>query len=242
MKEWEEYAIKSINCSKNGNHDEAITYCKKAVSLCDDDSEFGNLYYNLGIEFAFSNDIQNAIASLKIASDLGCEDALEFLKDRGINYTPKKPSSSSAPNSGGSSAMPPPRPAAQPAMPPPRPAAQQQSSSSAYPPVSSLPQNFTGIAEKHIFPNGEIYKGEWNYGNPCGNGEMIYKDGTVYEGEFFDGRPNGIGRIKYKDGRVYEGKVFNYRPDGKGKMTYPNGKVEEGKWKDGNFKGKGLFG
>jgi hypothetical protein len=116
------------------------------------------------------------------------------------------------------------------------------SSTPAYPPVSSLPPNFSGMAEEHIFGNGDIYKGEWYNGKPHGRGKKIFADGKVYEGDWVKDLPDGRGKMKLSNGNVYEGDWYKGRPNGKGKSTYANGKVEEGKWKNGEFKGKGLFG
>lgn len=74
---------------------------------------------------------------------------------------------------------------------------------------------------KMIFPNGDIYQGEWGEIddlNCCivGYGKMAYANGDIYEGEWTS--------IPDKD------KKFIPLRSGYGKMTYANGDVYEGTW------------
>jgi len=156
------------------------------------------------------------------SKDINCPDC------EGSGQAGGYPSSSSVSNSGGSSAS---GSGGEWGM---------TSSAPAIPPVSSLPPNFTGMAEEHIFPNGDIYKGEWYNGRPEGRGKKIFADGKVYEGDWVNDFPDGRGKMKLSNGAVYEGDFVKGRPHGKGKATEADGTVQEGKWKNGEF--KGLFG
>lgn len=230
MKEWEEYSIKGMKCcNPDGNHDEGITYITKAISLCDDESEIGNQYYARGLIFVFKNDIPHAIADLKIASDYGCEDALDLLKNKGITYTPKSP---------------PPMPSKSSSSSPQNPSSITMLKGGTFgiggtsPALTKAPPDFTGKG-KFLDDNENIYEGDYVEGKQTGKGKYTWaKSGEVYEGDWVDGKFHGTGRLTYRDKRVYEGDWTNDALTGKGKMTYPNGKVEEGEWKDGEFLGK----
>jgi len=107
------------------------------------------------------------IASFRESADYGNEEALTCLKSMGFEYTPQKPSSSSAPKNGGSSAMP--RPAAQPAPPPqaPQPAA----------PVNNVwefsPQRYTKVDEVYKKVGQRVKKGD----------KLLKYHGTVLKSE-----------------------------------------------------------
>jgi hypothetical protein len=111
------------------------------------------------------------------------------------------------------------------------------------------------------YPNGDIYTGEFNYGQPNGVGKMTYANGDLYAGNFFEGQKHGVGDYTWADGNRYigqfiagnlEGRGAYYflgknktNPDkyvgdfkknvfnGDGVYTYGNGAVVSGKFKDG---------
>jgi len=56
-----------------------------------------------------------------------------------------------------------------------------------------------------IYPNGEIYEGEFEHRKPQGNGRYFYDNMAYYEGEFWEGEFNGWGRVTFEDGDYYEG-------------------------------------
>jgi len=201
-------------CREEDWENASLTFIK-ALPLAPNDEEKGKCCFMSAdsileiVKISGDKELFNmAVASLTKSADYGFKGALDYLKRLGINYTPQKPSSSS-----GSTPTPATTPKAQPAASGSSGEWGMTSSAPAIPPVSSLPPNFTGMAEEHIFGNGDIYKGEWYNGRPEGRGKKIFADGRVYEGDFWI--------------------LF----EGKGKMTYPNGRVEEGEWKDGKFVG-----
>ena len=106
----------------------------------------------------------------------------------------------------------------------------------------------------HIFPNGEIYKGQWKDGRQNGFGTMIngnsdgtftgiwkdglylngtctFEDGDVFTGQFLNGEMHH-GQIRYQDGEVYNGDIAHGEPNGYGTHLYKNGHIYKGHWKD----------
>jgi TPR repeat protein len=92
--------LEAKNMWNNGNISDALDLL---YYLSKEEHAESQLFY--GMIFIQRKDIDEAYFWLKKAADNGSKDALELLRTGGINYTPQKPSSSSAPNSGGSSAQ-----------------------------------------------------------------------------------------------------------------------------------------
>jgi hypothetical protein len=153
-------------CRKEDWENSSLTFLK-ALSLAPNDEEKGKCCYmsadSILEMFKISGEkelFNMAVASLTKSADYGFKGALDTLKRLGINYTPQKPSSSSAPNSGGSSATATPkatpRPAAQPAPPPqaPQPAA----------PINNVwefsPQRYTQVEEVYKKVGQRVKKGD----------------------------------------------------------------------------------
>ena len=111
------------------------------------------------------------------------------------------------------------------------------------------------------YPNGDIYTGEFNYGQPNGSGRRNYANGDLYTGSFYEGQKHGVGDYTWADGNRYIGQFIEgnlqgrgiyyflannkVNPDkyigdfkknafnGDGVYTYGNGAVVSGKFKDG---------
>jgi len=111
------------------------------------------------------------------------------------------------------------------------------------------------------YPNGDIYTGEFNYGQPNGAGKMTYANGDLYAGNFFEGQKYGVGDYTWADGNRYIGQFIGGNLEGRGAYyflsknksnpdkyvgdfkknvfngdgiyTYGNGAVVSGKFKDG---------
>ena len=111
------------------------------------------------------------------------------------------------------------------------------------------------------YPNGDIYTGEFNYGQPNGAGKMTYVNGDLYAGNFFEGQKHGVGDYTWADGNRYIGQFIGGNLEGRGAYyflsknksnpdkyvgdfkknvfngdgiyTYGNGAVVSGKFKDG---------
>jgi tetratricopeptide (TPR) repeat protein len=103
---WEQILQLGMAFEKKEEHENAIICFTKVIAMCSDNEILGNVYLFRGDAYKETGENEKAIADYKKSADYGEMDALTTLKMNGINYTPQKPSSSSAPNSGGSSAQP----------------------------------------------------------------------------------------------------------------------------------------
>lgn len=61
---------------------------------------------------------------------------------------------------------------------------------------------------KNIFPNGDIYEGQYVSGKRHGQGTYIWKAGHRYQGEFQSNERFGNGLFVYPDGSKYNGMLF----------------------------------
>ena len=60
-----------------------------------------------------------------------------------------------------------------------------------------------------LYPNGDIYVGQFKGGAPHGKGTKTWANGTKYVGEFKDGKYHGQGTLTHPDGRKCVGKFKN---------------------------------
>lgn len=60
-----------------------------------------------------------------------------------------------------------------------------------------------------LWPNGDSYRGDWEYGIRMGIGEMHWSNGDCYIGEWYDDKPEGNGEIHYHYGKSRSGKFRN---------------------------------
>ena len=54
---------------------------------------------------------------------------------------------------------------------------------------------------KLIFPNGDVYEGEFEKDLPHGEGKYFFSNGSVYEGEFAKGHLHGHGQFHFQEVR-----------------------------------------
>jgi|GEM_PF-35459 len=87
----------------------------------------------------------------------------------------------------------------------------------------------------YTYPDGTIYKGEWEGNKRNGYGIWIRPDGTQYEGEWEDDKPNGRGVLINPDGSKYSGDWKDGKRHGRGTFTYPDGTQRVGEWSFGKF-------
>nr|XP_043622096.1 phosphatidylinositol 4-phosphate 5-kinase 6-like [Erigeron canadensis] len=116
-----------------------------------------------------------------------------------------------------------------------------------------------------IFPNGDIYIGQWVGENcPHGIGKYLWSDGCMYVGEWWKGKMNGKGKFSWPSGATYEGQFKDCYMDGEGTFTgslnhtykgfwamnkkhgkgsksYANGDHYDGDWKKGLHDGQGIY-
>jgi hypothetical protein len=57
------------------------------------------------------------------------------------------------------------------------------------------------VQGKLIFPNGDVYEGEFEKDLPHGEGKYIFSNGSVYEGEFAKGHLHGHGLFHFQEVR-----------------------------------------
>ena len=55
---------------------------------------------------------------------------------------------------------------------------------------------------EYIYPNGDVYDGEFKNGVPHGDGELAMKNGSRFIGLFKNGKPNGVGTEYSFDGEL----------------------------------------
>jgi len=56
-----------------------------------------------------------------------------------------------------------------------------------------------------IYPNGDIYEGDWAENNAEGMGVYSTNEGTEYVGELSAGKFNGFGELSLTGGQIYKG-------------------------------------
>lgn len=76
----------------------------------------------------------------------------------------------------------------------------------------------------------KIYKGYFLDGKPHGQGIMIFPNKDVYNGEWVDGYFEGVGVYKWFKGNQYKGNYKKQMRQGHGVMLYSNGNVYIGEW------------
>ena len=74
------------------------------------------------------------------------------------------------------------------------------------------------------------FSGAFKFNKFHGTGELHYPDGSIYKGEFDRGERSGSGTYTQPGGVSYEGQWMHDLKDGRGKMEYENGDVYEGTW------------
>ena len=67
-----------------------------------------------------------------------------------------------------------------------------------------------------------------------GRGKYIYPDGEIYEGDYKRGIKQGFGKVKFNNGNIYEGPFNNGLPHGIGKFI-KNGKSRNVEFNNGKF-------
>ncbi|KAI3448789.1 hypothetical protein Pfo_005454 [Paulownia fortunei] len=115
-----------------------------------------------------------------------------------------------------------------------------------------------------VFPNGDIYMGQWADNCPNGHGKYLWADGCMYVGDWCKGKTVGKGKFSWPSGATYEGQFKNGYMDGEGTYTgslndtyrgtwvcnmrhgkgvrnYDNGDYYEGQWRRGQPDGKGRY-
>jgi len=105
---------------------------------------------------------------------------------------------------------------------------------------------FGNCLGKLKYSNGDIFTGEFNYGQPNGSGKMNYANGDHYVGNFYEGQKHGIGDYTWADGNRYIGQFIDGSLEGRG-AYYFLGKNKKnpdkyvGDFKKNVFNGDGVY-
>ncbi|PKU69457.1 phosphatidylinositol 4-phosphate 5-kinase 2 [Dendrobium catenatum] len=94
---------------------------------------------------------------------------------------------------------------------------------------------------KFIWIDGCMYEGEWRNGNAAGTGKFSWPSGANYNGEFKGGRREGYGTFIGANGDSYQGSWSADRKQGYGKKSYVNGDFYEGQWRRDLQEGQGRY-
>lgn len=101
--------------------------------------------------------------------------------------------------------------------------------------------NKTGLG-KTIFPNGDMYTGQYVNNQRQGQGTYYWVDrGVMYTGQWHANLRHGLGRIVYPDGGRYYGAWSFDSKNGEGRYTYPDGSSYNGSWENDVKNGFGTY-
>lgn len=104
-----------------------------------------------------------------------------------------------------------------------------------YPDKSRFVGKFqAGLKEEGIFiyPNGDLYKGQFYKNLRSGDGLYQFKNGNVFIGKYVEDN-RYYGTLKFVNGDSYAGSWENNLPSGIGTYYYANGRKWEGQWENG---------
>ena len=109
-------------------------------------------------------------------------------------------------------------------------------------------KRFAGGFHKHEWPKfqrhgltgGSKYVGQWQHGEPHGDGTMTWPSGDTYAGSFAHGQPEGFGTTTFHDGGKYVGQFECGLFHGGGERVWEDGMRYKGQWHRGKQKGHGV--
>ena len=106
---------------------------------------------------------------------------------------------------------------------------------------------------KFVYPNGDVYDGEWKNDKRHGKGNnennigiLNLMKGDKYDGEWKEDLKEGYGIYYYLDGSKYEGNWKDDKRSGgiiiinKGILYYPDSSKYDGDWKENLKNGQGI--
>ena len=93
----------------------------------------------------------------------------------------------------------------------------------------------------HTWPDGKVYKGQYENGYEHGFGTLTQADGVCrYRGNFRFGKRHGVGTQVWLD-KNYEGEWKENALCGKGKLSWKNGTMYQGDFFQGRYHGQGIL-
>ena len=94
----------------------------------------------------------------------------------------------------------------------------------------------------YLWPNGDIYEGDFVENERTGRGIYYFFDGAVYEGSFLDNESHGQVTSYFLNGDVYDGDFVKGDRTGQGTLFIEStGDVYTGGFLNGNFNGFGTY-
>lgn len=94
---------------------------------------------------------------------------------------------------------------------------------------------------RYTWSDGTVYEGDWEGGKMTGKGQIIWSSGAKYEGDFSGGHLHGFGTFTGTDGSFYSGAWRMNVQHGIGRKQYFNSDSYEGSWKEGMHEGCGMY-
>jgi S1-C subfamily serine protease/antitoxin component YwqK of YwqJK toxin-antitoxin module len=92
-----------------------------------------------------------------------------------------------------------------------------------------------------VWPNGDVYVGDWIKGQRTGLGVYEWSNGDIYGGNFFEGKRSGFGILKESSGYSYEGDWKDDMKNGFGTAVFSNNNKYIGEWINDQFNGSGTY-
>jgi hypothetical protein len=93
----------------------------------------------------------------------------------------------------------------------------------------------------YLFPNGDRYEGHVDRGQLSGRGTYIGASGDRFVGYFVNRMRNGKGVLNFASGNRYEGDFLNNQITGRGTFTTTKGARYDGDVLNGQFHGQGVL-
>ena len=93
---------------------------------------------------------------------------------------------------------------------------------------------------RYVWPNGDVYVGEWRDDKRHGKGSDTFSSGHRYSGDFVDGKRHGQGAFTFPDGEMYVGEWRDDARHGVGTNIFPDGQRFVGEWRRGERHGLGI--
>ena len=88
---------------------------------------------------------------------------------------------------------------------------------------------------KWVYTDKTTYEGDWVQTKKQGQGIETWPNGYIYKGEFQNSEWSGKGTLFFPDSSTYEGEWANGFMNGEGIFTWSDGKQISGIWKNGKL-------
>jgi hypothetical protein len=92
-----------------------------------------------------------------------------------------------------------------------------------------------------LYPNGDIYFGNWKNDQRTGRGVLLEANGDTYDGKWKNDKRNGKGTFIDMNGDKYNGEWLNDNMNGNGIFLENDGVIYKGHWVNNMLNGYGVF-